>query len=309
VRDRDIGRIEIHANQTHAWRGVAPVLRGLKEDLYERNIDIALELYDDGTLSLLHREALKAWPDLDDRIDAAAAQLRRVLAGQTTPTADLAQSHAWQRLLPTRYHVLRRDLLLRDAPGRALHAWLDPHCVDLRFDGLSGLTEAQCDRYLALFGLDSATVEQLTPVAGSPDALLYTGTGSWDRTQHLALHQSQTRAIRQLREAGVFPPEWRRAYKGHPANGAYDAALAAELGPDVVVYPAKVPLEVLAMAGLLPRHVCGVLSSSHFTLPTDHLAFVLTHDGASGGINTLSLVELVRQTGMIPADRLLPILT
>jgi Sialyltransferase PMO188 len=309
VRERDIGRIEIHANQTHAWRGVAPVLRGLSGLVAERGIELALTLYDDGTLSLLHRETMKTWPDLAARIEAGAAELRRVLAGQSAPQADIAQSHAWHHLLPTRYHVLRRDLLLRDAPGRALHGWLTPHCTDMRFDGLPGLSQAQCDRYLALFGLDSATAERLAPVAGSPAALLYTGTGSWDRAQHHALYQAQSRAIAQLHEAGVFPPEWRLAYKGHPANAEHDASLAAKLGPDVLVYPARVPLEVLSMAGLLPLRVCGVLSSSHCTLPAERIAFVLCHAGQAGGATTAALVDLVRSTGLVNPECLLPLLT
>ena len=49
------------------------------------------------------------------------------------------------------------------------------------------------------------------------------------------------------------------------------------LGPDTVVYPHQVPLEVLSMAGLLPAMVGGVLSSSYASLPPTQIAFALFH--------------------------------
>lgn len=309
VKRHGFERIELHANQYHAWRGAAPLLRALVPVLKGDIRDIVrLHLYDDGTVGLVQREALKAHADPGAALEAAAADLRRAVFDGQPLRWGVEQGYAWQHLFETRYHMLRRDVLLRDAPGQTLHALFQPLAEDMRFDGLPQLTDAQSARYLGLFGLDAEVAERLAPVAGRSDALLFTGSSAWDPAQNQRLADTQVQAIAALRANGCVPAEWRIAFKGHPANGAQDHRLVAALGDDVVVLPARVPLEVLAMAGLLPAHVAGVMSSLYCTLPAGAIEYLLCRRCAVEGGAGSALVELMLATGMIDAARLLPLL-
>lgn len=308
VKRHRFERIELHANQYHAWRGVVPLLQALVPLLPDPGERLFLHLYDDGTVGLVQREALKALPDPAQALAAAAADLRAAVFERRPLRWGIAQGYAWQHLFETRYHMLRRDVLRRDAAGQALHALFEPRAEDMRFDGLPQLTDAQSARYLALFGLDAEVAGRLSPVAGRSDALLFTGSSAWDPAQNRALADTQVRAIAALRENGCVPPEWRIAFKGHPANGTQDHRLVAALGDDVVVLPPRVPLEVLAMAGLLPARVAGVMSSLYCTLPPGAIEYLLCRRCAVEGGAGAPLVDLMLATGMISADRLLPLL-
>lgn len=308
VRRLRPARVEIHANQYHAWRSVVPLLRALVPLFRDPAAALALRLYDDGTVGLLHRETLKADPDPAQALADAAHDLRRAVFDRQPLRWGVPQGYAWQALFDTRYHLLRPDLLLRDAPGRALHALLAPVSEAMRFDGLPALTEAQCARYLAGFGLDTEAADRLAPVAGRADALLFTGSAMWDKADNARLADSLLRAIASLRAGGCLPEGWPIAYKGHPANGDHDARLATALGRRVIVVPPRVPLEVLGMAGLLPQRVAGVLSSSYCTLPPERIEYLLCRRSAVSGGAGSPLVNLMLETGMVTAERLLPLL-
>ena len=135
--------------------------------------------------------------------------------------------------------MLRPDLLLHDAAGQAVWDWLAPLAEPMRFDGLPGLSPGQCDRYLALFGIDQALVDGLGTLPGAPDGLLYTGTGCWDPVEHDRMLGHQLDAIARLQDQGLLAPGLRLGYKGHPASRRGDERLLERLGPDTVV--ARVP--------------------------------------------------------------------
>lgn len=302
-------RLVVHGNQTHAWRGVMPILAALQAAGELARLEVSLELYDDGTLSLQHRDTMSGWgPSLPDRIEAGARALREALHGRARLGPDIAHSHAWHRLLPTRYHVLRPDLLLHDAAGQAVWDWLAPLAEPMRFDGLPGLSPGQCDRYLALFGIDQALVDGLGTLPGAPDGLLYTGTGCWDPVEHDRMLGHQLDAIARLQDQGLLAPGLRLGYKGHPASRRGDERLLERLGPDTVVYPHQVPLEVLSMAGLLPAMVGGVLSSSYASLPPTQIAFALFHPMGGESAARDELLEQVLRTGWVDPHKLLLIL-
>ena len=79
IRDHRITRLNIHSNQTHAWRGVFPLLRALRQLKMDEALDITLDLYDDGTLSLMQREQLKCLPTLEQDVVKAALALKTAL--------------------------------------------------------------------------------------------------------------------------------------------------------------------------------------------------------------------------------------
>jgi len=308
VRKHRYPHIELHTNQYQAWRGALPLLRALLPLAESLGCRVTLALYDDGTIGPLQRETLKARPDPDAALTQAAAELRRAVYDGAPLQWGIAHSYAWQHLLPTRYHLLRRDVLQRDTAGQALHALLDPFSTDMRFDGLPHLNAEQQALYLRLFGLDAAVGDQLAALAARPDALVFVGTASRDAPDNLILRNSQLKAIAQLRDGGVLGACDAIGYKGHPANLEYDADLMAALGEGTLALPPRVPLEVLMMAGLLPWQVGGVASSSYWTIPPERIAFMLCRRSAVQGGPGSAMLNLMLECGMVDPARVLPLL-
>ncbi|MDB6001916.1 MAG: hypothetical protein JWP52_3615 [Rhizobacter sp.] len=307
VRRNRFRRVEIHSNQFHSWRGVAPLLRALVPLLPDIRDVVRLHLYDDGSIGLLHREDLKAHADPGRLIDDAAQDLRVHVFDGKPLRWGVPQSYAWHHLFETRYHLLRRDVLLRDASGRALYDYLEPLTSDLRFDGMPHLTDAQQQRYLRLFGLNAEVAESLNTAPGRT-SMLFTGTGVWDKKDNRVLCDSVLKAIEQLRANGCIPPDWRLFYKGHPVSADHDARLMQALGDDVTALPSHVPLEVLMMAGLLPTRLAGVMSSSHLTLPSERIAYLLCRSSATQSAPEAALVRLMLDAGIVSPERMLPLM-
>nr|WP_269205243.1 hypothetical protein [Motilibacter aurantiacus] len=308
VQARRFERIEIHANQHHAGKSVVPLLRELCLLVPDARERISLDLYDDGNIGLLEREVLKRQRDPERQVAAAANDLRRAVLARQPLLWGIAQSYAWQHLFPTRYHLLRRDILLRDEPGRRLHAYLEPYAADMSFDGLPDLSPQQVEHYLGLFGLDGEQVAGLAELAADDSALLFTATGAWDDEFDARLAASQIEAIAALRADGTIPAGTRLAFKGHPANLANHAAIAAALGDDVVHVPARAPLELFAVLGLLPRRYGGVVSSAQFTIPADRLQFLLTDRTAVSGGPDAPLLDLMLESGLVSPHQVVPVL-
>ncbi|NHC16194.1 hypothetical protein [Motilibacter deserti] len=308
VTARRFDRIEIHANQHHAAKSITPLLRELCLLVPGARERVSLDLYDDGSIGVLERETLKQQRDPVRQVAAAAADLRRAVLAREPMLWGIAQSYAWHHLFPTTYHLLRRDVLLRDEPGRLLHGYLEPYAADMRFDTLIGLSRRQTERYLGLFGIDAAQREQLESVARDPDGLLFTGSAVWEDADDDELAATQLNAIRMLRADGRIPAGARLAFKGHPANTNHHAELAAALGDDVLTMPSQAPLELLHMLGLLPASYGGVLSTSQFTLPVDRLRFVLSTRPERRPARGAALPQLMVEAGVLPPELLLPVL-
>ena len=309
IRDHRITHLNIHSNQTHAWRGVFPLLRALRQLKMDEALDITLDLYDDGTLSLMQREQLKCLPTLEQDVVKAAQALKTALSGGGSVQSDPTQSHAWHLVYPTRYHVFRLGALSDTAQGRHLRDWLAPHAAEMQFSAFPvDLTDDQRSLYLTLFGLTEATREALHRFAREEGAFLYTGTGSWDRGMHDELCRRQVRAIGALHAQKRLSRDMQIAYKGHPANRANDADIMKALGGQAVPYPHQIPLEVLSIAGLLPRRVGGVLSSSSLNIEPGRIAFILYNDRAEERYSDTSLANLVKKLDLVPADRMLPLM-
>lgn len=306
VADNPVGRVEIHANQTHAWRSVIPVMRALLGHPNSREVPVRLHLYDDGSLSLVQREGLKQVPDLPAALQRAALELGQALQGKAAPAANVLQSHAWHLLFDTTYHMLRRDLLSADAEGRRVAEALAAHTQDMRFDGWATLTPEQQRLYLALFGIGDAERDALQAWADDPAAWLFTGSAAWDAPLNDRLGQAQLRAVHALRADGSLPADARMGFKAHPANATYTAPLMEAFGPGTLQVPSQGPLEVLMMAGLLPRQVAGVVSSAFFNLPAERIRFAIADTDDAAAVAGLPVVQLVVRGGGVTLDRIRP---
>jgi hypothetical protein len=314
VQREGFSRVEIHSNHYHAWRGVAPLLRALAPLL--RPEQIQLHLYDDGLVGPVQRQQHlqhQQGADWPAALEAAALQLHaHVHDGQSIAWTP-AQNHAWHRCWLTRYHWLRPDVLLQTPEGQA---WLEPladHVQPLAFDGMLGLTPAQSEHFLQLFGLDGDIADRVAAVTQRPDAILFTATGTWDPAWQQRMVQSQLLGIATLRQHGCFDGVGAIAFKPHPANLAHDHllfdALQAEGGPEVLTLPPRVPLEVLLMAGLLPRTLIGVLGTFLATVPPAMVGMILCRQDAFRGGSDAPHIDFLVRAGQLQEQQLVPILT
>lgn len=307
VRKTGVRRVEIHSNQYHAWRGVAPLLRQLLPLLPDGVDAVRLELYDDGNMGLIQRAQLKAQPDPQRLLRLAAEDLKRAVLDGKPLRWGIAQSYAWQHLFATRYHLLRPEILLWDSAGQALHECLAPYVLPMRFDQFKQLDEKAQRRYLELFGLDSVQVARLRPLAENPDVLLFIGSSIWDKAQNAELADRQIAAVGRLRAEGLLQKYRELAFKAHPANMDHSGRLAAALGERVEVIPPRVPMEILQMAGLLPCKVAGVVSSSYFTLPEGAVEYLLCRPESDRTDIEAALIPMMLRAGVVDSTRLIPL--
>lgn len=307
VRKTGVKRVEIHSNQYHAWRGVVPLLRQLLPLLPEGGDSLQLELYDDGNIGLIHRAQLKAQPDPARLLRLAAQDLKHAILDGKPLRWGIPQSYAWQHLFPTRYHLLRPDMLLWDAAGKALHDCLAPHVLPMQFNQVQQLGEASRLRYLELFGLDPGQISSLKRLAESPDVLLFIGSSIWDKAKNAELADQQIAAIGQLRAKGLLQKDRELAFKAHPANMDHSSRIASALGERVEILPPRVPMEVLQMAGLLPRRVAGVVSTSYFTLPKGSVEYLLCRPETERTEIETALIPMMLQAGVVDPTQLIPL--
>ena len=106
--------------------------------------------------------------------------------------------------------------------------------------------------------------------------------------------------------SATLPGDARMGFKPHPANAAYTPALMEAFGPGTLLVPPQVPLEVLMMAGLLPRQVAGVVSSAFFNLPPERIRFAIADTTDAAVVASLPVVDLVVRGGGITSDRIRP---
>lgn len=299
--------VEIHSNQVHSWRGVLPLLRHLLPVLDAKGAQLRLHLYDDGSLSLLQRETLKAQADLPGALARAAAQLRGVLRERASLQQwTVLHSHAWHLAVDTTYHMLRRDILRRDERGAEVAACFDGVARDMRLDVFGELDARQQAMYLDLFGVDETTRRRLGAVAADERSFLFTGTGAFDKPINDRLGQAQLRTIAKLHAQEMFPSGGPMCFKAHPANSAYTSALCAALGEGTIELPPQVPLEVLMSAGCLPANLGGVLSTLHLTLPAQRVRFAVCDAKTKREALELPLVRLMIEGGCLEREKVLP---
>jgi hypothetical protein len=159
---------------------------------------------------------------------------------------------------------------------------------------------------VALFGLTPALRSRLGRLAAAPDSFVFLGSSTWDRASNAALRDLQVSTIARLRADGVIPQGVGLAFKGHPANAEHEGAIMAALGDDVVHIPARIPLEVLEMDGVLPGQVGGMLSTSFVTLTPGRVRFLVSHVFDPADLPLVEDVALFVDLGVVRPEQVHP---
>jgi hypothetical protein len=266
--------VEIHSNQRWSFQGVFPVLRHLfSVDLLQPEA-ISLVLYDDGLWSLQERDAMLRNVSIGADLELAALGLARRLFGSETAPPTRWMGHVWHRVLRTRYVGLRLARFSEHAgPHPAVRGYLGMH-QEMQFAYREELTATEWKRFLHFYGLDDVLEERLSALRANPGSFLYIGTSTTDPERNQYYARKQVSSIKRFKESGLFPPETSFAFKGHPADTSLEQLVMEALGGQILHIPARIPLEVLQMADLLPPNIVGVWSTAYLTLDCQRVRFV-----------------------------------
>jgi hypothetical protein len=298
-------RLEIHSNHHHARNGVLPVVRQVLQRRLLAPEQIALDLYDDGRLSLRHRDELAALPNLPQALAEGAAALRRTLLDGAPLAWSLPASYGWQACLETRYHVLRPERMLDAVPPATLGQPLAAALRPMRFDHAQRLGPQRWERYLGFYGLAPQARQDLRAFAADPDAFVFVGMSVWDADENRRRQRLQIDTIAALRAMGLLS-HGRMGFKGHPANLDGEQALRSALGESTFLVPARLPLELMMMDGLLPPALGGVISTAYLSLPADRLRFVVCNAATTAECLAQPDVQALLDLGVVTPDRVLP---
>ncbi len=301
-----VQRLELHSNHHHARRGVLPVLQTLVARRLLAPAQVKLHLYDDGRLSVSNRAELAAMPDLTDALERGANTLRAWALDGVAGSWDLATSHGWHHIFDTTYHMLRPDLLLDAVPAGALDDGLRAAIEPMCFEHAERLGHEGWARYLNGYGLQPDMRQALRSFSADPQSFIFVGTGVWDKTTNQRYCELQLHSIAALRRRGLLPAGARLGFKNHPANLDHEHTLARALGDDVFAVPARLPLEVMMMDGLLPAQLGGVISTAYLTLPPGRVAFMLCDAQTEAEAAAQPDVRLLVDLGLVPRERVFP---
>jgi hypothetical protein len=303
-----VQRLELHSNHHHARNGVLPLLRSVLARRLLAPGQIALELYDDGRLSVRHRGELAALPDLGQALVDGAEALRATVFDGAPTVWSLATSYSWHRFFETRYHMLWPELYLSEGSSTGWDDGLKAAARPMRFDHAHALGPARWSRYLAYFGLQAAQRQALRAFASDPESFVFVGMSVWDAQENRRRLHLQLDTIAALRERGLLD-FGRLGFKGHPANLDGEASLRTALGDNVQPVPARLPLEVMMMDGLLPAAFGGVISTAYLNLPPERLRFMICNAASPSECLAQPDVQVMLKLGMITPDRVHPWLT
>lgn len=296
-------QLELHSNHHHARSGVLPVLRALLARRLLEPAQVRLHLYDDGRLSLRHRDELAALPDPAQALADGAQALRSHLLDGTPLRWNLATSYGWPAVFDTRLHMMRPERLLQAVPG--LDGWLRQAVQAMRFDHAQTLGARRWARYLGWYGLADEQRDALRGFAADPTSFVFVGMSVWDPEENRRRRRLQIDTIAALRERGLLPAG-RLGFKGHPANLEGEHELRAALGEDVFAVPARLPLEVMMMDGLLPASLGGVISTAYLNLPPQRLRFMICNATDADDCLAQPDVQVMLELGLIDAGRIHP---
>jgi hypothetical protein len=303
-------RLEFHTNHIWALGGLAPVVRAL---IRRRLVDpgqIDLRIYGDGTWEIRDREAMGLSGQLGVELEAAALRLSDLLFGPHERPSDPLMNYGWHRLFRTTYEGLCWDrFFARVGPQLRDGGRLEAATRTMRFDHAQALPPELWTRYLAKMGITEELAARLRPLAVDPETFMFVTLSSWDPALNRYFRDVLITTIRRLRADGWIPARSPIAFKGHPANPEYDQDLMdvlAEEGAPVTHIPARVPIEVLDMAGLLPRNVGGTSSSSYHTIAPDRVRFICGPETDPEAVRAFPDNRVLVALGVVTPAQVLP---
>lgn len=275
--------VEIHTNLFYSPETLAPLLNALHFLKYPVRM---LHLYEDGTGDYCQLLSLSDRPERLAQRAVLQANMERYLfetprfVGFNCPQQDrILVGQSWHRFYPTRYHMVRPDIMTRLPALKPLADEVMPLMEKTNWHDFDALAPHQQAWLFHAVGVDRAALER--QFAEHSDAVIVLGTTvnvtSSDGEAAKGLIRMHHDLIKHTRKAGsplYLQGNPRLFFKGHPAGHLVNS-VTIKKHANLIPLPPSLPLELLLMLNLPIRGVCGFLSSSHLSLTKAQILFAL----------------------------------
>lgn len=275
--------VEVHSNLIYSSDALAPLLNALHFLKYPVRM---IHLYEDGTFDYCELLKLNDQPErLVQRVSLLARMERylfespRFVGFNCSQQERMLLGQSWHRFYPTRYHMVRPDIMTLLPALKPLADEVLPLMERTDWGGFDALAPHQQAWFFHAVGVEREALEQL--FADHPDAIIALGTTqnvtSPDNQAAKGLIRIHHDLFKHIRKAGS--PLYLRGkppllFKGHPAGHLVNNIITKQ-NPKLIPLPPSLPVEILLMIKAPIRGVCGFMSSSHLSLNKEQIAFVL----------------------------------
>lgn len=275
--------VEIHSNLIYSSDALAPLLNALHFLKYPVRM---LHLYEDGTFDYCELLKLSDEPGRLTQREAILSRLESYLyesprsVGFSGPGQDkIIVGQGWHRFYPTRYHMVRPDIMTRLPALKSLADELLPYMERTDWGDFDLLAPHQQAWLFRAVGVDRASLEHL--LSGCEDAIIVLGTSqNVQDAQGLAargiirLHHDLLKHIRKVGSPLHISGKPALFFKGHPAGHIVNDHIVRQY-PRLIPLPASMPMELLLMLKAPIRGICGFMSSTHLSLSKEQIPFIL----------------------------------
>ncbi|MCP2005995.1 UNVERIFIED_ORG: hypothetical protein J2Y78_004535 [Buttiauxella agrestis ATCC 33320] len=275
--------VEVHSNLIYSSDALAPLLNALHFLKYPVRM---VHLYEDGTFDYCELLKLNDQPERLVQREAVLARLHSYLyetprsVGFTVPGQDkIIVGQGWHRFYPTRYHMVRPDIMTRLPALQTLAEEILPWLERTDWNDFSSLAPHQQDWLFRAVGVERASIEAL--FAQHTDAVIVLGTSqNVEDARGLAargiirLHHDLLKHIRKSGSPLHIAGKPSLLFKGHPAGHVVNDVIEQK-NPKLIPLPASMPMELLLMLKTPIRGICGFMSSSHLSLCKEQIPFIL----------------------------------
>lgn len=281
----EYGRIEVevHSNLIYSSDALAPLLNTLHFLKYPVRM---LHLYEDGTFDYCELLKLNDQPERLAERDAILSRLESYLyasprkVGFSSRGQDkIIVGQGWHRFYPTRYHMVRPDIMTRLTALASLADEIMPHLERTDWRDFDTLEPYQQEWLFYAVGAERAALEQL--FADHADAVIVLGTSqNVQDAKGLAargmirLHHDLLKHIRKVGSPLHLKGKPSLLFKGHPAGHLINDIIVQQ-NPKLIPLPASMPMELLLMLKIPFRGICGFMSSTHLSLCKEQIPFIL----------------------------------
>ena len=272
--------IEIHANiyfsHVESYRIICSLAKVYP---LER---IRLHLYDDGVAGITERTSLNLLRESEyfEESKRNTELLLQYLHNDVNPFSSensnrwpLLRYYSWHNIVATTYHILSDRFTCHNDSESVFISSIAPYCDVFDFNKITPKALATC---LCLLNIDYNLFVEIKNKLLTPGAILFTGTGNFERSHDNQYADRQIMKIKGLRSSGIIGDDCLVIFKPHPSCHQDNIKRITKcLGDDVYVMPSVIPFELFTMAGIIPQQIVGVFSTLMLLVPEQCIKYII----------------------------------
>lgn len=189
--------------------------------------------------------------------------------------------YTWHNLFPTTYILLCPEYFWLDDKMAPIKKELSSIYKKFDFKQFDNLSEENKILFLKIINLDNNQLIHLKKVLKEDNAIILTGTTTWneDPQNRLAFAETLISILSNLVNDNELINSSKIFFKGHPAAKDINQLIINELKIESI--PENIPLETLMMLDMLPKSIAGIMSSIYLSLPKEKIGKIIFLDDYS----------------------------